>query len=79
MASCKALLEKAKNKPKNLRFDELCALANCFGYQYRRTKGSHEIYTKPGKNPMNFQNEKGNAKPYQVRQLLDAIEESNHE
>lgn len=80
MAQCAKLLEKAKNSPNNLRFGELCSLAECHGWGFtRQDRTSHSIYVNPLLTPesgrrMNFQNCKGKAKPNQVRQLLVAIE-----
>lgn len=75
MAHCDKLLEKARRSPANLRFDELCQLAECYGFVLDRTKGSHRIYKRPGwKGVLTFQDDKGKAKPYQVRQLLQVIE-----
>ena len=76
MARCAKLLNKATNSPKNLRVEDLCALAKCYGWVFQRQCGSHHIYMHPGTNLlMNFQPRNGNAKPTQVKQLLDAIEE----
>ncbi len=45
-----------------------------FGFKFRGGKGSHEINVKNGVREMlNFQNIKGKAKPYQVKQLLKII------
>lgn len=75
MANCDKLLEKARRSPANLRFDELCQLAECYGFVQARTKGSHRIYKRPGwRGVLTFQDDKGKAKPYQVRQLLQVIE-----
>ena len=82
MARCAKLLDKAVNSPENLRFADLCALAECYGWVFQRQRGSHRIYMHPGLRSrsgsmMNFQSRQGNAKPTQVRQLLAAIEELN--
>lgn len=81
MANIDKLRAKAKNSPHNLRFEELCRLAEGYGWVFERQNGtSHAVYVneslagRPGF-MMNFQNRKGQAKPSQVRQLLDAIEE----
>jgi len=80
MARCEKLLIKATNAPHNLRFEEICALAECYGWQKVRQEGtSHAVYMNPALGNgvgslMNFQNKKGKAKRYQVRQLLDAID-----
>ena len=76
MADCQELLEHARTEPSGLRFSELCHLAECFGFTHARQKGSHVMYKRPGYfGLMNFQDDGGNAKPYQVRQLLRAIKE----
>jgi hypothetical protein len=36
------LLAKVKNSPQNIRFDEICRLAESFGFEYRGGKGSHK-------------------------------------
>ncbi len=80
MGKCDKLLEKARNAPHNLRFSELCALAACWGYELTAKRGSHRKYKHaylrlPALHAMQvFQNVKGAAKPYQVDQLLDAID-----
>jgi hypothetical protein len=81
MARCKELLEKIRKNPKNVRFEDLCSLAECYGYRIRKKEGgSHRIYKKPGAVLlMNFQDVDGKAKPYQVRELLRAIEEAEDE
>ncbi|MCC7002001.1 MAG: type II toxin-antitoxin system HicA family toxin [Gemmatimonadaceae bacterium] len=75
MSKCEALRAKAQNNPNGLRFTELCALAECFGWVLDRTRGSHCVYKRAGEmRAMVFQNFKGSAKPYQVNQLLKAID-----
>ena len=57
----------------NIEFDELCLLLERLGFE-RRTKGSHNIFRKKGiEEKPNLQAEKGNAKPYQVRQIRNLI------
>lgn len=84
MTECEKLYNLAKNSPKNLKFKDLCRLAECFGWIFKRQEGSHRIYENPRLRPdqgriMNFQDDKGKAKPYQVRQLLKAIERLDDE
>jgi hypothetical protein len=70
------LLERARDQPSGLKFLELCDLARCFGFHLVRTKGSHHIFKREGfRRLLNFQDSKGMAKAYQVRQLLSALEE----
>ncbi len=78
MSKCDKLLEKAKNSPNNFSFIEICQLAECYDFQFQRQSSSHMIYEhstlKIEQNRfLNFQNFKGKAKPYQVKQLLKAI------
>lgn len=83
MANCARLLEKANSSPNNLKFEDLCRLAVCYGWVFQRKSGSHHIYMHQSLgnrlgSMMNFQPRNGKAKPTQVRQLLDAIEGLNH-
>ena len=80
MGRCSRLGAKAIRNPADLRFAELCKLAECYGWSLRRMKGSHWLFSKAGATElMNFQNSSGMAKPYQVRQLLKAIEAVEYE
>ena len=83
MARCEKLLQKAINAPNSLRLEEVCTLAECYGWKRGGGTGSHAGYMHPALgnsvgSMMNFQSRKGKAKPYQVRQLLDAIASLNH-
>jgi HicA-like toxin of HicAB toxin-antitoxin system len=70
------LLRAAQNNPENVRFTELCQLAEAYGFLFSRQRGSHSIYKRPGQmSVMTFQNDRGMAKAYQVKQLLAAIDE----
>lgn len=72
------LLEAAKQSNKNFKFTDLIKLAEYHGFVHVRQKGSHFMMKHDSKPLfMNFQNKKGQAKPFQVRQLLQAIEEYN--
>lgn len=69
------LLRRAIDGPANLRFEELTALVEAFGFRLSRQRGSHHIYTSPGISELvNLQNASGKAKPYQVRQFLKLVE-----
>ena len=74
---CRKRLEEARANVTSLRFGNLCALAECFGWVFVRQRGSHRIYKRNGSMVlMNFQEDRnGRAKPLQVRQLLAAIDE----
>ncbi len=72
------LLVKALRNPAGLRFEELCALAEAFGFTRARTNGSHHIFIHPAVQELvNLQNVAGDAKAYQVRQLLRLAERYN--
>ena len=78
MGKKEKLFAKAKNSPANLKFKELCLLAEFAGFKFRRQRGSHKIYKHPVyKAMMNFQPEEDSAKKYQVLQLIESIEEFN--
>ncbi len=69
------LLEKIMNNQTNVHFEEICLLAEKFGFKLKASKGSHKTYSRTGVvEILNFQNDGGKAKPYQVKQLLKIIE-----
>lgn len=65
-----------RNNPKGVRFAELVKVCDKYFGQPRETTGSHREYRTPwpGNPRVNIQSDKGMAKPYQVRQVLKAIE-----
>ena len=70
--------KKIKKSPTNIRFTEICNIAESFGFEHRGGAGSHTIYKRKDiDEKLNFQNDKGKAKPYQVRQLIKIIERYN--
>lgn len=72
------LLAKAIRQNQNLRFAELTALAEAFGFVLDRISGSHHIYAHSAiSERLNLQDVGGKAKAYQVRQLLDLVEAYN--
>ena len=69
------LLNKILTGSKNIRFDDLVFLVEGFGFELSRVRGSHHIFEHPDiPEILNLQNDKGQAKPYQVRQFLDLVE-----
>ncbi len=69
------LLRKAMASPKSLRFTELVALVEAFGFHLSRVQGSHHIFAHPSVPELvNLQEAGGKAKPYQVGQFLDLVE-----
>jgi hypothetical protein len=60
----------------NVRFDDFRQLVEAFGYHLDRVQGSHQVYWHPrAARPLNLQPMGGQAKPYQIRQFLRAVEE----
>ncbi|MBI5198895.1 MAG: type II toxin-antitoxin system HicA family toxin, partial [Nitrospirae bacterium] len=48
MGKPEKLFAKVKNNPQDVRFDEICKLAEAFGFRYKGGKGSHKVYSKKG-------------------------------
>ena len=72
------LLEKLLSGSKNVRFSDAAMCAEVFGFRLMRIKGSHHIYIHPDVQELiNLQDVNGQAKPYQVKQLLQIIERYN--
>lgn len=73
------LLTLAERQSAGLKFRELCFLAEAVGYRLDRQVGSHLIYwhpTRPDVPRLNLQRgSSGDAKPYQVRQVLRIVRE----
>ena len=67
-----------KGRVTDVRFEELCQAAESFGFKFKGGKGSHRIFVREGiKELLNFQDVRGKAKPYQVRQFIKLIEKYN--
>ncbi|MBS1786100.1 MAG: type II toxin-antitoxin system HicA family toxin [Acidobacteria bacterium] len=76
MSKCSKLLEKAREAPNSIRFDELCSLAECYGFTFKRKTGSHHIYKRPGYyKTFSFPERSGNVLRAYVDDLLDTIDE----
>jgi predicted RNA binding protein YcfA (HicA-like mRNA interferase family) len=72
------LLERLLSGSKNVRFTDLVAVAEAFGFRLSRVSGSHHIFVHPDVSELvNLQNVGGQAKPYQIKQLLAVIERYN--
>ena len=72
-----ALLRRISNNPSDVRFSDLERLCEAYFGPPRQGSTSHLVYRTPwrGDPRINLQVRKGKAKPYQVRQVLDAIQE----
>jgi len=72
------LLQKLLSGSKNVRFSEAVAGAEIFGFRLDRINGSHHIFAHPDVPELvNLQNIRGKAKPYQIKQLLQIVEQYN--
>lgn len=76
MTQIKKILAELKNNPQNVNFTDLVKVCTHYFGEPRQQGTSHCVYKMPwGGDPrVNIQSDKGKAKPYQVRQVLDAIE-----
>jgi hypothetical protein len=61
-----------------VRFVDFVSLTESFGFKLKRTSGSHHVFAHP-KIPalLSLQEDRGEAKPYQIRQFLRIIETHN--
>ena len=72
------LLQKILDGSKNVRFQDMVALVQAFGFRLARVQGSHHIFTHPGiPELVNLQDVHGQAKPYQIKQFLKLVERYN--
>jgi predicted RNA binding protein YcfA (HicA-like mRNA interferase family) len=70
------LLEKVLAGPKNVHFNDMISLVEAFGFRLSRVRGSHHIFELPQiPELVNLQEKNGKAKPYQVRQFLQLVEQ----
>jgi len=76
MADIQNILTQMRRTPKNIRFNDLCKVCDSYFGEARQSGSSHKVYKTPwqGDPRVNIQNSKGKAKPYQVKQVLQAIE-----
>jgi len=76
MASIEKILQKMNEQPLGVRFEELRKVCEYFFGEARQSGSSHAVFKMPwaGDPRVNIQDAKGKAKPYQVRQVLAAIE-----
>ena len=76
MASVEDILDKMRQNPKGIRFNDLCKVCDLYFGEARQSGSSHRIYKTPwqGDPRVNIQNQKGKAKAYQVKQVLKAVD-----
>ena len=76
MNSIQEIVERMRGEPANVRFGDLRKVCESFFGEPRQSGGSHLVFKTPwpGDPRVNIQDAGGKAKPYQVRQVLRAIE-----
>ena len=76
MTKINQLVEQLKNNPNNVCFNDLVKVCSHYFGEPRSKGTSHHVYKVPwqGEPRVNIQNKDGKAKPYQVRQVLEAID-----
>lgn len=76
MASLDKTLAQMRTSPAGVKFADLAKVCEHYFGQPRPQGTSHQVYRLPwqGDPRVNIQNDHGKAKPYQVRQVLAAID-----
>ncbi|KHK60580.1 toxin HicA [Burkholderia sp. A9] len=76
MANEWKILEQMRPEPANVRFNDLLKICEAHFGQARHSGSSHAIFKTPwqGDPRVNIQNDRGKAKAYHVRQVLDATD-----
>ena len=74
-------LQALRRNTAGVRFQELVRICDYFFGEPRRRGTSHLVYRTPwpGDPRVNIQNDRGMAKPYQVRQVIRALEKLHNE
>jgi hypothetical protein len=73
--SIEKIIKQIQGDPRDVSYSDLCRVCKHFFGEPRQQSSSHCIYKTPwqGDPRINIQNDKGKAKAYQVRQVLQAI------
>jgi len=76
MAKHLKILEQMRREPSNLSFNDLKKVCEAYFGKPRQSGSSHAVFKTPwpGDPRVNIQNARGKTKPYQVRQVLQAID-----
>lgn len=76
MAKVDEILARMRESPKSIRFTDLSKVCEFYFGRPRSSGSSHRVYKTPwqGDPRVNIQNDKGMAKAYQVKQVLQAVE-----
>ena len=76
MASVPTIVRRMRTNARGVRFTDVAKVCDHYFGPARRKGGSHWVYRTPwpGDPRVNIQNDRGEAKAYQVRQVLRAID-----
>ncbi len=75
MESSRLLARLARGDLANVSFSDMRRLVESFGFELRRTSGSHHVFAHSEvRELLNLQEVRGQAKPYQIRQFLRLVE-----
>ena len=76
MESISSDIQRLSNNPKGVKFSEVANMCDKYFGQPRQNGTSHRVYRMPwpGDPRVNIQSDKGMAKPFQVRQVIRALE-----
>ena len=76
MAEIAKILDRMRVSPAQVRFADLYKVCVAYFGEPRQSASSHAVFKTPwpGDPRVNIQNAKGQAKPYQVRQVLLALD-----
>jgi len=74
--SIEKIVKQMQKNPRDVSYSNLCKVCKHYFGEPRQESSSHCIYKTPwqGDPRINIQNDKGKAKAYQVRQVLQAID-----
>jgi len=74
----KLLRSLSSGNLRNVAFGDFVRLVEAFGFRESRVSGSHHIFVHPDVPKLvNLQEVHGQAKPYQIRQVLRLVERYN--
>ena len=71
----KLLIRLARGELANVSFGDACRLLEGLDFELQRVSGSHHVFAHPDlAELLNLQSVRGQAKPYQLRQLMRLVE-----
>ncbi|MCD4850789.1 toxin HicA [Paenarthrobacter nitroguajacolicus] len=76
MGGVKKIEDKIRESAQNVSFSDLVKICEHYFGDARTTGGSHTVFKTPwqGDPRINIQDKNGKAKPYQVKQVIEAID-----